>query len=200
MRRNHYSAIALAETCEQFYHLVRGFDIHVRKRFVEQKKFRNGQEYAGERCALAHALGVLAQSPGESWIEADLTQSFGWVEALAVGIKSGEVAEIFLSGEFVIQHGRMTHVADAGTRIMRRFSAKDLDSAMSGLDQTCEHAEKGGLAGSVLADEDVALAGFEIDCDLTQCGKRSEKLGYVLKPGTVFRRSSGLRGLRVHLG
>ena len=70
-------AVALAEAGEQLDHLAGGFDVHVGERLVEQEQLGNGEQDAGQRGALAHALRVLAEGAGEIGIEADLAQSFG---------------------------------------------------------------------------------------------------------------------------
>jgi hypothetical protein len=90
--------VALAEFGEELHHLADGFYVHVGKGLVEQEEFRGGEQDAGERGALAHALRVLAKGAGEIGIEADLAEGFGGSEAVAAGIELGEVAEVFLGG------------------------------------------------------------------------------------------------------
>jgi hypothetical protein len=91
-------AVALAEFGKEMDHLADGFYVHVGEGLVEQEEFGCGEQDAGERGALAHALRVLAEGAGEVWIEADLAEGFGGSEAVAPGVEFGEVAEVFLGG------------------------------------------------------------------------------------------------------
>jgi len=59
--------------------------------------------------------------------------------------------------------------------------AEDFDGAEAGAKQAGEDAQEGGLACAVFADEDVATAGFKIDGDLAEGGKRAEELGDVVE-------------------
>ena len=73
------------------------------------------------------ASEVRCRMPCEYWprvrveigVEADLAQRFGRSKAGAAGIEAGEVAQVFLGGELVVEHGRVAHVADAGAGLMR---------------------------------------------------------------------------------
>ena len=73
-------AVLVAEAGEQLDHLADGLDVHVGEGLVEQEQFGLGEQDAGERGALAHALGVLAEGAVEVGIEADLAEGFGGVE------------------------------------------------------------------------------------------------------------------------
>ena len=90
--------IGLAEACEERDHLARAFNIHIGKRLVEQEQLGDGEQHAGERCALAHALRVLADEAVEIGVEADLAKRVGGREAGAARIEAAEVAEILLRG------------------------------------------------------------------------------------------------------
>ncbi len=56
--------LLLAEAGEQLDHLAGGFDVHVGEGLVEQEELGDGQQDAGQRGALAHALRVLAERCG----------------------------------------------------------------------------------------------------------------------------------------
>ncbi len=60
-----------AEVGEQLDHVLGAGDVEVGEGLVEQEEVGVGQEDAGERGALAHALGVLADGAGEGGVEAD---------------------------------------------------------------------------------------------------------------------------------
>ena len=128
-------------------------------------------------------MRVLAEGAGESGVEADLAQRFAGGEAGAAGVEAGEVAQVFLRGELVVEHGRVAHVADAVAGVVRLEVAEDLDRAEAGAEEAGEDAEEGGLAGAVFADEDIAAAGLEIDGDLAQCGEGAKELGNLIEPG-----------------
>ena len=64
--------LLLAEAGQQLDHLANRLDIHVGEGLVEQQQFRHGQQHAGQRSALAHALRVLAQGAVELGVQADL--------------------------------------------------------------------------------------------------------------------------------
>ena len=174
-------AIGLAEAGEECDHLTDAFNIHVGEGFVEKKQLGHGEQHAGERGALAHALRVLAEKAVEIGVEADLTKSFSGRETGAAGIKTAEVAEILLSGELVVQHGRVAHVADASTRVVGLRVAEDVDRSVRGTKKAGENAEKRGLACAVIAEKNVAAAGLERERDLAESGKRAEELGHLDK-------------------
>ena len=75
-------AVALAEAGEQLDHLAGALDVHVGEGLVEQKQLGNGEQDAGQRGALAHALRVLAQGAVQIRVEADLAQRLGGRKAL----------------------------------------------------------------------------------------------------------------------
>ena len=127
-----------------------------------KEQLGNGEKNAGERGALAHALRVLAEEAIEIGIEADLAERFSGREAGAAGIKTAEVAEIFLSGELVVEHGRVGHVANAGARVVRLGFTENFDRAVGGTKKAGENAEQRGFSRTVFAEENVAAAGFEI--------------------------------------
>ena len=183
MRGEDDGAVGLAEAGEERDHLADAFDIHVGERLVEQEQLGNGEQNAGERGALAHALRVLAEEAIEIGIEADLAERFSGREAGAAGIETAEVAEIFLRGELVVEHGRVAHVADAGARVVGLGVAEDVDRAVRGTKKAGENAQQRGFAGAVFAEENVAAAGLEIERDLAESGKGAEKLGHLIEPG-----------------
>ena len=153
--------VGLAEAGEERDHLARAFDIHVGERLVEQEQLGDGKQHAGERGALAHALRILADEAIEIGIEADLTKRVGGREAGAAGIKTAEVAKIFLGGELVIEHGRVAHVADAGAGFMRLRFAEDCDRAVRGTKKAGENAQQRGFSGAVFTEENIAAARLE---------------------------------------
>ena len=69
----------------------------------------------------------------------------------------------------------MAHVTDAGAGLVGVLAAKDLDRAVSWSHEPGENPQQGGLAGAVFANEDVAAARLEVDCDLAQGGKRAKE-------------------------
>ena len=91
----------------------------------------------------------------------------------------------------------MAHIADARAGVVGVVVAKNLDLAASWPQKPGENPQKSRLAGAVFADQDIASAGFEVDGDLAQRGKRAKKLRNVFEVGAKGR-AGGLRGLRCH--
>ncbi len=176
-------AIGLAEAGEEGDHLARAFNIHVGKRLVKKKQFGNGEEHAGERGALAHSLGVLAEEAIEIGIEADLAKSLRGREAGTARIKTAEVAEILLGGELVVKHGRVAHVADAGARLVGLGFTEDVDRAVRWTEQAGENAEERGFAGAVFTEENIAAAGLQRKRNLAEGSKTAEELGHLIESG-----------------
>jgi len=198
MRGEDDGAVGLAEASEERDHLADAFDIHVGKGLIEKEKFGNGEEHAGERGALAHALRVLAEEAIEIGIEADLAKSFGGGEAGSAGIKTAEVAKILLGGELVVKHGRVAHVADAGTRVVGLGVAEDADRAVRGTEKAGENAQERGFACAVFAEENVAAAGLERERDLAESGKAAEELGHLDESRVAGSREIGPVEIRVN--
>ena len=111
-----------AEVGEEFDHVVGGGYVEVGEGLVEQKEFGVGLEDAGERGALAHALGVLADGTGECGVETDGAQGHlraADAGAASVAIEGGEVVEVLHRGELVVEHGRVAHVGHAAALVLR---------------------------------------------------------------------------------
>ena len=176
-------AVALAEPSQQLDHLADGFDVHIREWLVEQEQLGGREQYAGKRSALAHALRVLAQGAGEIGIESHLAQGFGRAEAGATWVEAGEVAQVLLGGQLVVEHGCVAHVADAIAGVVRFEFAEYPDRSGAGTQQAGENAEERGFSGAVLADQDIAAAGLEIDRHLTERSKGAEELGDLIQAG-----------------
>jgi hypothetical protein len=119
MGRQDNRPVALAKAGEQLDHLVGALYVHVGERLVEQQQFRDGEQHASQRGALPHSLRILAQDAVELGVQAHLAQGLGRRKASAAGIKAGKVAQIFLGGQLVVEHGCVAHVADAGAGLVR---------------------------------------------------------------------------------
>ena len=105
--------LPMAEAGEQLDHLADGLDVHVGEGLVEQEQLGDGEAGRGRaRCAGA-CLGSIGRGAVEIGIEADLAQGFGGVRQVRPGIEAGEVAQVFLGGQLVVEHGGVAHVADA---------------------------------------------------------------------------------------
>ena len=94
-------------------------------------------------------------------IEAHLAQGFVRREAVAAGIEAGEVAQILLRGQLVVEHGRVAHVADARARLVRLESPKTRDRAEARPQQPGQNAQQRRFAGAVFAQQHVAAARFK---------------------------------------
>ncbi len=99
---------------------------------------------------------------GSVGIEAGGAHGFFGRETGPGAVEAAEVAQIFDSGEFVIEHGRVAHVADA-VALFGRGVAEDGDRAEGWAEKPGDGAQQGRFAGAVLTEEDVAAALFEAD-------------------------------------
>ena len=134
-------------------HGVGGGDVEIGEGLVEQQEVGGGEQDAGKRGALAHALGVFAEPAGIAGIERDLREGGG--DALAPGlwgeggfVQTEEVIEVFGGGEVVIQHGAVAHVSDAAAELARG-PAEDGDGSVGGVGEAGEKPQESGFAGAV---------------------------------------------------
>jgi hypothetical protein len=70
----------------------------------------------------------------------------------------------------------VAHVGDAAA-LPVGISAEDFDRPAGGRDEAGEHAQEGGFAGAVIAEDDGGGADGEVRGDLTQCGEAAVELG-----------------------
>ena len=113
-----------AEVGEQLDHVVGGGYVEVGEGLVEEEEFGVGLEDAGERGALAHALGVLADGAGERGVEADGAEGHlgaAYAGAAFFAVEGGEVVEVLHGGELVVEHGGVAHVGDAAALVVGGF-------------------------------------------------------------------------------
>jgi hypothetical protein len=170
-----------AEVEEEIDHVLGGGDVEVGEGFVEEEELGVDLQDAGERGALAHALGVLADRAGERGVEADGAESHlgggGAAADAASGIlQPGEVAEVFDGGELVVEHGLVAHIGDAAALLVG-IATEDFDRPASGGDETGDNAQEGGFAGAVIAKDDGGGADGEVGGDLAQGGEAAVELG-----------------------
>ena len=116
------------------------------------------------------------------------------------GIEAGKVAQILFSGQLVVEHGRVTHIADALAGLMRLVVAEDGDLAEAGAEQAGKNAQQSGLARAVFAEKNVAAAGLKIDRNLAQRGKGAEKLRDVVQSSKSSKDGPGANSRSGGLG
>jgi hypothetical protein len=137
---------------------LRGCDVEVGERLVEQEEFGICLQDAGEGGSLAHALGVLANRTSEVGIEADGAEGhLGAADAFAVAIlERCEVREVLRGSEFVVEHGGVAHVGDAAALLLW-WLREDADGAACRGDEAGEDTEEGGFSGAVFAEDEVPV-------------------------------------------
>ena len=162
---------------QQLDDLVGAADVEVREWLVEQKQLGVGLEHAGQRGALAHALRVLPDRPGQFGVQADCTQRhLRRADAVAGAVQGGEVDEVLHGRKLVVEHGRVRHVGDT-TAALRWGCAEDVQRSLGRLGQTGEQAQQGGLAGAVFAQDDRRCAGGKRKGCGAQGGEAAKELG-----------------------
>ncbi len=107
-------------------------------------------------------------------------------------------------GEHLDQHEVLVHHADAGGDRLLGVAADVLDAvdddrALIGLQQPVQHVHQGRLAGPVLPQQAVDLAGHDVQVDAVVGHQRPEPLGDAPQLETVAASSCGdRRGVRGH--
>ncbi len=123
-------------------HGVSRADVEVGEGFVEQKEVGRGEQDAGERGALAHALRVFTEPAWISGIEVHFVEGLGdsvGADLRGEGglVQAEEVVEVFGGGKVVVKHGAVAHVGDAAAELARRL-AEDGDGAVGGVGEAGE--------------------------------------------------------------
>src|SRR5579859_685523 len=149
-----------------------GHDVEAVGGLVENHDGRVVDERAGDGGFLHHAGGELvaaavAEAVHVQTIEDVVDALFegGFVEA----IQAAEVFDKFLGGEPAIEGRGGGEETDVGADFFGMFDdviAADGGGAVGGLENGGEHAERGGLAGTVGSEEAVYLAGLAGEADV----------------------------------
>ena len=136
---------------------------------IEQQHGGAMNQRAGDGDALAHAARKCADLGGAAIIEANFTEkSFGADSGGFDILESGEKQEIFLGGEFVVDHRGVGDVAGAGIAGGLLSAAGKREFAVRGANNLSGDAEKGGLAGAVATGKDGAFAGRNFKSDAAE--------------------------------
>src|SRR5262249_13158281 len=149
---------------QQVLDLARDRRIEAGQRFVEDQQPGIVQERAGERRLLFHAArktlaALVAVRPQVEALEQLLARS---LDALRVHApEAADAGEAFDRRELVVEQRLVRHPGDHALgrrRVGERVDAEDLDRARVGGEQADDHAQRGGLAGAVGAEQPVELA------------------------------------------
>src|SRR5271157_729610 len=135
-------------------------------RLIEEQDGGTMHQGAGDGDTLAHAAGEGADEGGAAFVKADFTEKlFGAGGRLWDSLKLGEEDEIFLGGEFVINHGGVGDVAWAATGGGVGGSAGEGQLPCRGSNDASGDAEERGFAGAVASGEDDTFTGRDFEGD-----------------------------------
>ena len=137
-------------------------------RLVEKNELGAVDEGGGEAEALLHAGGVALDRPIGGAGDADEVEDFVDAGGADAGVEAGDELEVAPGGEVGDEAGGADEGADAaqGSDAGRAdWLAEELDVAGGGMDEAQGHADGGGLAGAVGAEEaeDFAAVDGEVD-------------------------------------
>ena len=188
---------------QAFEHGVRGGDVEVGEGLVEQQQVGCGEQDTGERGALTHALGVLAQTAGILGVEIDLGERFG--DPTGAGLRgecgfveAEQVVEVFGGGEVVVEHGAVAHVGDAAAQLPGRL-AEDADLTVGRIGEAGEQLQERGFARAVGTEEHHTRAGGELERNVAQGDEAAEELRDAVQGDRRLRSgcAGGHRGVKV---
>ncbi len=167
MRGHDDGAAGLNALAQQALHMAGGDGVEARQRLVENDEAGIVHQRAGKRHLLAHALGETFAAFVPVRLEPERAQEF-LGDRLRNGRRdapeAGDEFEIFERSELVIDHGLVgdpRHHLLGRNRILERIDAEDRDAAVVGPQQACNHAQSGGLAGTVGADQRIEFTGMD---------------------------------------
>src|SRR5216683_1062213 len=149
-----------------------GHDVKAKGGFVENHYWRVVDQGAGDGSLLLHAGGKLVAAAVAEGVHVQAIEDD--VEALLEGgfVETVEAAKIFdelLGGEAGVERGGGGKKADVGANffgMLDNVVAADEGGAVGGLQDGGEHAQGGGLAGAVGAEQAVDLAGLAGEADV----------------------------------
>ena len=182
----HDDGDALLDLFEQhLLDLPGGAGIEAGQRFVENDELGIVHERAGEGDLLQHALGEAAAALVRVRGEAEPADQFGGAGLRLARIdlpEAGDEFEILVWGQAVVDHRLVGDPGDDRLglqRILAGVDAEHRDGAGFGLQQAGDHAEDGGLAGAVGAEQRVELAAFDAQLQVFD-DRAVEALGHPL--------------------
>src|SRR5262249_20745260 len=139
-----------------------GLRVHAGGRLVEQEQLRVVDEAGGQGEALLPAAGKLAGELAAAFFEAEAGQA-AVDPGTAIGdvVDAGDEIEVFPDAEVLVVAEPLRHVADVALDV-GLLPAHVVTQAGAGTgvgrEQAAEHADEGGLAAAVGAEETVDLA------------------------------------------
>jgi hypothetical protein len=156
---------------------------------VEHEHLRVAGQGLDDLDALLHADGQLFDQGVGVDVEAEPAADLAHLGAGRGEVESAAGLGLFVAehdvlgdGEHGDEHEVLVHHADAGTHgVTRAREVLDVvveqDLALVGLVQAVEDVHQRGLAGAVLAEQAVDLAGLDGQADVVVGGQRAESLG-----------------------
>jgi hypothetical protein len=160
----HGGAVARGEPRDQRADPLGALGVEVVRGLVDEQDGRRGEQRAGDREALLHAVRPAADRAARRLGEADVLQHLAGARdggALAHAVQAREEDEVLETGDAQVERavaGRdETDAAASGAAAA--VGAEDADAAAARVDEPAQHAQQRGLAGAVGAEQGVDLAG-----------------------------------------
>ncbi len=176
MRRHDDGAAGGNALAQRVLDLTGGPGVEAGERLVKDDQPRIVHERARERHFLLHAAGKSFAALMRVRLKAEPADQlarprFGYAAFDAP--EPGYEFEIFERGELVVDHRFVRQPGSdplGGDRIGQRVDAFDRDRAGVGTQQPDHHAQGGGLAGAVGADQRIELAAIDDEIDRVDGG------------------------------
>ena len=159
------------EAGDVFEEVVAGLGVDADGGFVEQDDFRAMNHGGGEVEAAEHAAGVALRAVFASVPEFDQFEGFFDASSevgAAEAVEGAEEMDVFLAGQFEVECGGLRGDADLAADF--GFGgiglAVDRDHAAGGREVADHHPERGGLTGTVGAEEAECFAFVDFEGDV----------------------------------
>ena len=167
---------------EEINDAIAGGGIEVAGGLVGEEEAGAGDEGAGEGDALLLAAGEFAGAMGEAMGESDFVEGGGGAgQRVAFAADEERHGDVLLSGELGEERLNLPDEADVGVAEVGELIGVELgevllveeDLAGSGVVESAEEMEEGGLAGAGSADQGDAFAGRDGEGEVAEDGEGS---------------------------
>ena len=136
----------------------------------------------GQGQALFPAAGKLAGQLVLALRQAQAGDAFAHgLAAVLDGIHAGHEVEVFLDGQVLVKAETLGHVADLaldGVAVGDDVVAEANALAFVGAQQAAQHADEGGFAAAVGAEEAADFSGADLEVNVVHGGDAAEPLGH----------------------
>ncbi|MNT37210.1 hypothetical protein D3C72_1733370 [compost metagenome] len=157
--------------------------VHGAGGFVQQQQVGLVQHRTGQGQALllaaAHGAGQLLAAVGQPVALQQFLDALARCAAVQV-LDGGEEFQVFVHRQVLVEGELLRHVADAplqGFGVVGDLAAEHFDLAGAGQQQAAEHADGGGLAAAIGAEEAEHLGAVDVQVQPVDGGELAEALG-----------------------